>query len=129
MPPLLILQIVGGRKMRGLQTTDVFGAARLITRIGIRDEIRKAAEQAEADKGKKIKIDFGFDLMFAIFEKATSKNAEKEIYEFIASLFECTPEEVMKMNPVKMLRQLEEVANIEEWKDFFGYVRRLIMKK
>lgn len=115
--------------MRGLQTTDVFAAFRLLSKIGVREEIREVAMQAEASKGKKVQIDFGFDLMFGILEKAAQKNAENEIYIFISDLLECTPEEVAKMNPVTMIKSLLEVANIEEWKDFFGYVRRLIMKK
>ena len=115
--------------MRKLETSDVFKAGRLLTKIGVRDEIRDVAIRAEENKGKKVKIDFGFDLMFGIFEKAMQENAENEIYKFIADLFECDPDEVRHMNPVQMFKKLEQVANIEEWKSFFGYVRGLIMKK
>ena len=115
--------------MRNLQTTDVFSAFRLLNKIGVREKIREVAIQAEESKGKKVKIDDGFDLLFGILEKAAQKNAENEIYVFIADLLECQPEEVAKMNPVKLIKSLLEVANIEEWKDFFGYVRGLIMKK
>ena len=115
--------------MRSLQTTDVFAAFRLACKIGVREEIREVAKQAEESKGKKVQIDFGFDLMFGILEKAAQKNAENEIYIFLADLLECNPEEVATMNPVKLLKSLLEVANVEEWKDFFGYVRKLIMKK
>ena len=115
--------------MRNLQTTDVFAAFRLISKIGVREEIREVAKQAEANKGKKVQIDFGFDLMFGILEKATQKNAENEIYIFIADLLGCEPNEVAVMNPTKLFKCLLEVANVEEWKDFFGYVRALIMKK
>lgn len=114
--------------MRSLQTKDLFNAARLLTKIGVRDEIREVAAQAEASKGKKIKVDFGIDLMFGILEKAAQQNAEKEIYIFIADLLEKQPEEVEKMNPVKLIKDLLNVANIEEWKDFFVFVRGLIMK-
>lgn len=118
--------------MRGLQTSDIVAAARLLTKIGLKEEIKEVARQAEENKNsenKKDKFDFGFDLIFGVIEKATQKNAEREIYTFIADLLECTPEEVEKMNPAKMLKALLEVANVEEWKDFFGYVRQLIMKK
>ena len=115
--------------MRGLQTSDIFSAVRVLTKIGVREEIKEVAKQAEENKGKKIQIDFGIDLMLGIIEKATAQKAEKEIYCFIADLFECSPDEVRKMHPVKMFKTLLEVANVEEWKDFFGYVRRLIMKK
>lgn len=115
--------------MRNLEFTDVFKASRLLLKIGVREEIKEVALRAEESKGNKIKIDFGFDLLFGVFEKATQENAEKEIYKFIADLFECDPEEVRHMSPIKVFEGLEQVANIEEWKNFFARVRALIMKK
>lgn len=115
--------------MRSLETHDIFSAVRVLTKIGVREEVMEVAKRAEESKAKKVKMDMGFDLFFGILEKATQENAEKEIYKFIADLFECEWEEVCKMHPITMLKKLEQVANIEEWKDFFGYVRRLIMKK
>lgn len=115
--------------MRGLQTSDIFSAIRVLTKIGVREEIKEVAKKVEESNGKINKFDLGFDLMLGIIEKATEKRAEKEIYCFIADLFNCAPDEVRTMHPVKMFEQLLEVANIEEWKDFFGYVRRSIMKK
>lgn len=115
--------------MRSLETGDVFAAARLLIKIGVRDEIQNVAKRAEESKEKKVKFDMGFDLLFSILEKAINENGEQEIYKFIASLFECEPGEVRKMNPLELCKKLEQVANIEEWKSFFGYVKRLIMKK
>lgn len=115
--------------MRSLQTSDIFSAIRLLTKIGFREEIKAIAKQAEENKGNINQFDLGFDLMLGIIEKAAEQKGEKEIYRFIADLFDCAPDEVRTMNPVKMFNKLLEVANIEEWKDFFGYVRRSIMKK
>lgn len=115
--------------MRNLQTTDIFSAIRLLTRIGIREEVQEVATRAAESKDKKAKIDMGFDLFFGILEKASQENAENEIYKFIANLFECDPEEVRVMKPIKLFKDLGKVADFEEWKDFFGYVRALIMKK
>lgn len=111
--------------MRNLETQDIFAAVRLLNKIGVREEIREVAKQAEENKTKTIRFDMGFDLMMGIIEKASSENSEKEIYKFIANLFECEWEEVRKMKPVTLFKNLEEVANFEEWKDFFGYVKRL----
>ena len=111
--------------MRSLETSDIFAAVRLLNKIGVREEIREVAKQAEENKTNKVRFDMGFDLIFGIIEKATSENSEKEIYKFIANLFECEWEEVRKMNPITLMKKLEEVANIEEWKSFFGYVKRL----
>ena len=112
--------------MRNLETHDIFSAVRLLSKIGVREEIRTVAKAAEENKSNKIRFDMGFDLMFGIIEKAATENAEKEIYKFIANLFECEWEEVRRMKPIALMKNLEEVASFEEWKDFFGYVKRLM---
>lgn len=115
--------------MRKLRTSDIFSACRLLNAIGVREEIRNVAMQAEESKTKKVKIDMGFDLLFGILEKATEENAETEIYKFIANLFECEWEKVRDMDPIELVKDLEKVANIEEWKNFFDYVKGLMKKK
>ena len=115
--------------MRSLRTSDIFSACRLLTSIGVREEIKEVARQAEESKTKKIKVDMGFDLIFGIIEKATQEGAEKEIYKFIAGLFECDWETVRDMDPVEMLDKLEEVANFEKWKNFFKRAAALMRKK
>ena len=115
--------------MRNLQTTDVFAAFRLISKIGVREEVIETAKKATEIKNKTDQMDLGFNLMFEILEKAVQENAENEIYIFVADLFGCKPDEVATMKPTKLFKNLLEIADIEEWKDFFGYVRALIMKK
>lgn len=115
--------------MKTLGMEHVFSATRLLIKIGVREEVRAVAKQAEENKTKAIKFDMGFDLLFGILEKAVQKSAEEEIYKFIADLLECDPDEVRKMKPLDLCKQLEKVASIEEWKDFFGYVKGLIQKK
>lgn len=115
--------------MRGLRTSDLFDACRLISRIGIREEIKEVARQAEENKGKRIKVDFGVDLLLGVIEKATTENAEEEIYKFIANLFGCEWEEVRDMDPCDLLDKLEQVADIEKWKNFFKRVADLMKKK
>ena len=115
--------------MRSLQTEDLFKAWRLISKIGVREEIREVAKRAEENKGSKVQFDMGFDLMFGILDKATQAKAENEIYIFVADLFGCTPDEVRTMPPIELFNKLEQVAKFEEWKDFFGSLKRLILKK
>lgn len=115
--------------MRNLRTSDIFSACRLLNGIGVREEIREVARQAEESKTKKAKVDMGFDLLFGIIEKATQENAEKEIYKFIADLFECEWESVRDMAPIEMFNKLQECISIEEWKNFFKCVARLMKKK
>ena len=115
--------------MRNLETSDIFKAGRLLLKIGVREEIESVARRAEESKTKKVKIDMAYDLFFGILEKAMTQSAEKEIYIFIADLLECDWEEVKKMKPTVLFSKLEEVADFEEWKDFFERVRKLIRKK
>ena len=115
--------------MRQLETSDIFAAARLLTKIGVREEVREVAKAASENGKAAVKFDMGYDLMFGLIEKATTAGSEKEIYMFIANIFECEWEEVRKMHPLKLFKKLEEVASVDEWKDFFGYVARLIKKK
>lgn len=115
--------------MRNLKTTDIFSMGRLLVKIGVREEIREVAKQAEETKGNRIRFDMGFDLMFGIIEKATAESAEIEIYKFIADLFECEWETVRDMDPIELFDKLEEVAEIEKWKNFFERVAKLMKKK
>ena len=68
--------------MRNLQTSDLFSMVRLLTKIGVREEIKDVAKRAEESKTKKVQIDFGFDLFFGIMSKAIKQDAEWEIYKF-----------------------------------------------
>lgn len=115
--------------MRTLETTDLFKAFRLVIKLGVREEITEVMKRAEESKTKKVKMDMSFDLFLGILEKAVQEKGEKEIYIFFADLLERTPEEVGKMHPIKLFEELEQVASIEEWKNFFKYVAKLIRKK
>ena len=115
--------------MRSLQTSDIFSACRLLSKIGVREEIRSVAMQAEESKEKKVKVDLGFDMLFGILEKATKEDSEEEIYKFIASLLEKDWHEIRIMDPIELLDQLGKVADIEKWKNFFKRVAALMKLK
>ena len=115
--------------MRNLRTSDIFVAARLLKKIGVREEIIAVAKAAEENKNKKVKIDMGFDLMFGILEKATAENSETEVYKFIANIFECDWESVRDMDPFELFDKLEEVMDFAKWKNFFKRVARLMMQE
>ena len=114
--------------MRKLQTTDVFEAARVILKIGVREEVQAVALRAAESKDKRVQLDMGFDLFFGIISKAAAKGAEMEIYKFLAPIFECNAEEVGKMDPFELWEKLMEVASIEKWKSFFKFAVKSIPK-
>ena len=115
--------------MKTLGMEHVFSATRLLMEIGVREDVRTAAKRGQEIKTKEEKTDLGIDFAFGILEKAVERKSEEKIYVFIADLLECDPGEVRAMKPLDLCKRLEEVASIEEWKDFFGYVKRLMQKK
>ena len=115
--------------MRNLETSDIFSGARLLLKIGVREEIQEVANRANESKDKKATIDMGFDLFFGILSKAVQEEAEEEIYKFIANIFECGCDEVRKMDPFDLFEKLKEVASPEKWTNFFKCVAKLMRKK
>lgn len=114
--------------MRKLETTDVFEAARLILKIGVREEVQDVVARAQESKDKQVKLDLAFDLFVGIISKAASKNAEIEIYKFLANIFECDANDVGKMDPFDLIEKLQEVASFEKWKNFFKLAAKSIRK-
>lgn len=114
---------------RKLEFGDIFEGARLVEKLGIREEVIEVAKRAEESKVKKVKIDMGFDLFFSIMSKAISQDAEWEIYKFLSNIFECTPEEVKKTDPLVVFQTIEEIASFEDWAVFIKRVIKAIPKK
>lgn len=110
--------------MRKLQSRDIFSAARLISEIGIKDDFIALAEKAKTTG----KIDAGYDLLFVILERVTTSKAEKSFYEFLAGILETEPEEVAQMDPCLLMDKLLEVADVENWRNFFSHLRSLMKR-
>lgn len=102
--------------MRKLKTSDLFALGRCISKIGIKDELKKLGMKANSAKDI---YEMGFEAIFDLFEKACEQKSEQPIYEFIATLFECEWEEIRDMNPIKLIEKLKEVADVATWKAFF----------
>lgn len=109
--------------MRDLQTQDLFSAARVISEIGLKDELREICKKSNnvADVWGR-----GFDFIYLIFEKAATKGAEEKIYEFLAPIMEKTPEEIKTGNLDEMIELLADEQNVRKWKAFFTKLARLI---
>lgn len=107
--------------MRQLNTSDLFKAARLIRKMGIKEDLKKFAEGINADQNQE---EVGIDMLMLIFERATDETAEQLIYEFLAGPFEVAPHEVKEMELFKMVESLFKVADVEKWKGFFKGVLR-----
>ena len=85
--------------MRKANTADMFKIGRLITDLGVKEQLFKAQQNKEIDKLEEI----GFDFLYTIFEKAVSEEVEKKIYDVLSGPFEMTDEEIGKMAFSEML--------------------------
>lgn len=111
--------------MKKLETTDVFAFARLLVDTGIKDELKKLL--ASKDDIKDLTAEsLGFDIIFLIVEKASTKASEKAIYEFVGNLLEMDPEEVAHLDPTDFIEKVSDIATSEQWKSFFTSVVKLM---
>ena len=115
--------------MRNLQSTDIFAFCRVVNAIGIKEEIKDIAMKANSLKDIASREDLGFDLIFAVFEKATTKGAEDQLFEFISGLAEMPAEELKAMDPCDFIELILQIANVEKWKAFFSSVAKLMKSK
>lgn len=113
--------------MRDLQAKDIFAFARVVSAIGLKEEIRDIAMKANklTDLTKE---ELGFDLIFSVFEKAVTQKTESAFFSFMANIFEMDEAEVAAMDPVDFIDKAMEAADLEKWKAFFERVAQLMQK-
>lgn len=102
--------------MRKLKTTDIPAFCRCLKNIGIKEEIRKITQTANNAKDA---WNLGFELFWNIFDLATEKEAEKHLYEFLAGLFEVTPEAMEDMPIDELFAGLKQLAAENNLVGFF----------
>ena len=102
--------------MRKLKTADIPAFCRAIKRIGIKEEIRKVAEEANS-LGDVWNV--GFDLIWKLFDLATEKAGEAELYGFLAGPLEMKPEEVADMDIDEFLAAVKQLAEENNLSAFF----------
>jgi hypothetical protein len=88
--------------MRKTNIDDLFNLSRLIMELDLKEDLFKA-QQGKEDVEK-----IGFDFLFSILAKATTKEAQMKIYEVLANPFERTPQEVGTMALDEMIQGVKE---------------------
>ena len=111
--------------MREIETQDVFAFVRMTKKAGITAEIKKLVLSKDSIQDLTAES-FGYDLIFTIFESASEPEAEKEVYNFLAGPLELSPEEIKKMNPIKLVEMIKGMASSEEWQAFFTSAAKLM---
>lgn len=101
--------------MRNLQTGDLFELVRLINKIGIKEELKEVAMKIDENSSQK---QAGFEIIFSLIEKCAEKNSERAFYELLSKPFECSIEEVEKIDPLDLVENILAIASVEKWKSF-----------
>ena len=101
--------------MRNLQNSDIFAFGRILTKANLKDEIKKVSVNNDKDVEA-----LGYDLLFTIFTSCSNKEAEEEIYNFLAPIFEMEVEDVKKLDPIETFEKIKKIADWEKWKSFFS---------
>lgn len=95
--------------MRKANVSDMFKIGRLVTKLGIKEQIYEAQKGKGVDKLEEI----GFDLIYMIFEKAVSEEVEDEIYDILSGPFETPKEDIEKMTLNKLLEGCTKVFDLK----------------
>lgn len=102
--------------MRKLKTSDVPSLCRSLKKLGLKEEFKKIAQEANEIKDV---WDKGFDLIWQLFDSATESNGEVAIYEFLAGPFEMTPEEVADLDLDVLIENCQALARDNNLGAFF----------
>jgi hypothetical protein len=109
--------------MRKLETADVFSLCRCMKKLGLREQFKVIAQEANSAKDV---WDRGFDLIWGLFDTATEKNGEKELCTFLAGPFEMTPAEVQHLPVDQLITNLQQLAAENNLGLFFKSAAKLM---
>lgn len=104
--------------MRKLKTTDIMTFSRCAKRLGVKDQIRALAEAANSVQDL---WSFGFDFVWDLFDRATEKEGEAALYEFLAGPFEMTPEEVRDLDLDILVANIRQLVQDNNLAGFFKF--------
>lgn len=108
--------------MRKIITSDVFKLARIIKKIGIKDDIsamyaqvQQAKKQGEEFNSEKI----GIDLMLKVIEACSTEEQEKQIYGLLAGIMEKTEEDIKNQSLDTLMEDIKRIFSENNMTNFF----------
>ena len=107
--------------MRKLKTTDIPVLCRCLKKVGMKDQFRTIAQEANSIKEA---WERGFDLVWGLFDAATEESGEAILYEFLAGPFEMTPEEVKDLDLDVFFESLQQLAAENNLARFFKFAAK-----
>lgn len=118
--------------MRKLTTPDVFNGVRLLISTGMKTELKAlfmdegfrnqaktAIEEYGNDEGM---TQVGFSVVLDVIGKFAEKKCEEAFYQFLTGPFEMNVEDIKTLPLTELIKDVLEVADIEEWMGFFTNV-------
>lgn len=113
--------------MRKLNTADIFAMARIVRASGVREDLREVIRRV-AENGMEA-TSVGIEGFLVILEAAAEKKAENAIYEALAGPLEIPAADIAAMELDVLLKNLKQLAEENDLKNFFGLVSRILGKK
>ena len=107
--------------MRKIQSPDFFTFTKIIKKMGVREEIKKLANDLATSENKKVAEKEMEIEMIMIFVENIS-NAEKEVYKFISDISEKTIEELKDLTV--FMDAIEAIFKEDTIKSFFKLALR-----
>lgn len=107
--------------MRKLKTSDIPSLCRSLKKLGLKEEFKKLAQEANSAKDVWEK---GFDLIWQLFDVATETAGEGAIYDFLAGPFEMTPEEVADLDLDILIENCQTLARENNLGAFFKFAAK-----
>ena len=104
--------------MRKANVNDMFNVARLINELNLKEDIFKS-QKGEEDLEK-----IGFNIIFDILAKATTKEAQEKIYECLSQPFEMKANEVGLMSIDDIITTFMSCFDIVVLKNFMKRVNK-----
>lgn len=107
--------------MRKLKTSDIPAFCRCLKNIGIKEEVKKIAQEANTAQDAWSK---GFDLLWNIFDLATEKKGEAHLYEFLSGIYETSPQELEDMPLDEFMDGMRKISAENNLLGFFSSAAR-----
>ena len=104
--------------MRKANVNDLFNVARLINDLNLKEDVFKA------QKGEEDVERIGFNLIFDILSKATTKESQQKIYECLSQPFEMEVEAVGEMDITSLVDTFNNCFDIITLKNFINRVNK-----
>ena len=119
--------------MRGLKSTDLFAALRVVKEIGIKDEMKRMADALQGAKiNEQMQTEVGMELIMSVVANCGTPSAEKAFFEFFSGVSEIPVTELREMNLDVFADKVKEFVlsvDLEHWKAFFTQLAGLIRKQ